>query len=203
MHDQISQAPASTAQKHASTSLSLLERVRGEDPEAWRRFVHLYSPLVYSWVRRATLDTEDVADVLQEVWHAVAANVGRLEHSPGKGALRAWLWTVTRNKIRDLFRARQHRPEAVGGSDIQERLLNLPEPPSDTESNDGEFLWRALELIRGDFEERTWQAFWRTTMEERTATEAAVELGMSADAIYQAKSRVLRRLREELSGLID
>jgi RNA polymerase sigma-70 factor, ECF subfamily len=191
----------------SATSLSMLDRVRASDPEAWRRLVYLYSPLVYSWCRRPGLSAEDAADVLQEVWGAVAAHVGRFRRTAAGGSFRGWLWTITRNKLNDFFRARAGRAVGAGGSAAQERLAAVPdeEPPDDDPSSGGTggLLHRALELIRGDFEPRTWTAFWRTAVDGRTAAEAAAELELSVDAVYQAKSRVLRRLREELRGLAD
>src|SRR5581483_11963710 len=58
------------------TSLSLLARVRGREADAWYRFVHLYSPLVYRWCRQAGLQQADAADVGQEVFRAVAQRIG-------------------------------------------------------------------------------------------------------------------------------
>jgi RNA polymerase sigma-70 factor (ECF subfamily) len=60
-----------------------------------------------------------------------------------------------------------------------------------------------LDLVRGEFENRTWEAFWRTAVEDRPARDVADELGMSVLAVYKAKSRVLRRLRQELGDLVD
>src|SRR4051812_19850568 len=86
------------------TSASLLDRIRADDPEAWRRFVQLYSPLVYSWCRRAGLNTEDTADLTQEVFRSVAGHVGSFRRDRPGDTFRGWLWTITRNKLRDFFR---------------------------------------------------------------------------------------------------
>lgn len=53
-------------------------------------------------------------------------------------------------------------------------------------------------MIRGEFEEKSWQAFWLVTMEDRSADQAAEQLGMTRNAVYIARSRVLRRLRDLL-----
>src|SRR5438270_9944297 len=90
-----------------TTSLSLLQRARGRDPEAWRRVVQLYSPLVFSWARRAGLGDADAADLVQEVWRAVVSALERFQRDRQSGTFRGWLWTVTRNKIHDHFRDRQ------------------------------------------------------------------------------------------------
>ncbi len=62
---------------------------------------------------------------------------------------------------------------------------------------------RALELIRGEFAERTWQAFWRTVVDEQQAADVAKDLGMTPGAVRVAKCRVLQRLREALGDPVD
>jgi RNA polymerase sigma-70 factor (ECF subfamily) len=149
----------------------------------------------------------DVADVFQEIFAAVAAHLHGF-HKEGAGdSFRGWLLTIARNKVRDYYRRRQKHPEAVGGSDAQELLHNLPDPGDESsppsESEDTDLLRRALELVRGDFEETTWQAFWQVVVEDRSAAEVAAALGVSVNAVYKARARVLARLREELGDLID
>lgn len=185
------------------TSLSMLDRVRAADDDAWRRLVHLYSPLIFSWCQRSGLGSDDAADVLQDVWGAVAAHVGRFERTASSGTFRGWLWTITRNKLRDFHRGKAGKAAGVGGSAAQQQLASIPETEPETQDTDaGGLMHRALELIRGDFEPRTWQAFWRTAIDGWSAADAAAELKLSVDAVYQTKSRVLRRLREELRGLV-
>ncbi len=187
------------------TSLSLLERARGRDPEAWGRLVQLYSPLAFSWARRAGLSDADAADLVQDVWQAVAAALDRFRRDPQAGTFRGWLWTIARNKINDHFRSRRDNPEAAGGTDACKLLESVPEqePTDDDGSDEHGLLHRALELIRPDFEERTWRAFWGVTVEGRPAAEVGADLGMAANAVHQARFRVLRRLREEMAGLVE
>lgn len=194
--------------RSGGTSLSLLERVRAADPQAWQRLVHLYSPLIFSWCRRTGLGADDAADVMQDVWHAVSGAIGRFRRSADSGTFRGWLWTITRNKLRDHFRRRSGEAAAEGGSTACARLREVPdlEPEDSADDPSGGstgLLVRAVELIRGDFTEGTFQAFWLTAVDGRPAAEVAVALGTSVDAVYQAKSRVLRRLREELGELVE
>ena len=104
-------------------------------------------------------------------------------------------------------RRRGGRPQALGGSTAHQQLQQLPDqaPEHSDEAHchqvRSELAQRALTLMQQDFEERTWQAFWKTAVEQKTAPHAAEELGISVAAVYMAKSRVLRRLREELDGL--
>lgn len=186
-----------------STSSGWLDRLKLRDGEAWRRLAHVYGPLLYAWTRRQDLQPPDAADVVQEVFQAVAGAVGDFERTP-EGTFRGWLWTITQNKIRDHFRRSQGQPAAAGGSSAQQRLQEVPWPDRAEPSEPGDtarLLRRVLERIRVDFEESTWQAFWQAAVEGHSPVDVAVDLGLSADAVRQAKSRILRRLRAELGDL--
>jgi RNA polymerase sigma-70 factor, ECF subfamily len=195
------------ASRHQATPLSLLERARKHDPEGWRRLVDLYRPLVLSWCKRGGVNATDADDVAQEVFLSAATNLDQFHHDRPGDTFRGWLRAITRNHILLLFRRNNGRPQAEGGSaawqNLQEVADPLPEPAEEESSEIGELYLRALELVRGEFEERTWQAFWRTAIEDRAPAVLAEELGMTANNIRQAKSRVLRRLRQEVGDLLD
>src|SRR5262245_24749444 len=188
-----------------TTSLSLLERARGRETDAWQRLVDLYGPLVFAWARRSGLNETDAADLAQEVWQAVAAALARFQRDEHSGTFRGWLWTIARNKVHDLFRARCTQPQAPGGTDARRVLEAFPdqEPEDPTGVQENQLLHRALEMIRLEFEERTWKAFWRMAVDDQAAADVGHELGMAANAVHQAKFRVLRRLRQEMAGLVD
>lgn len=192
-----------------STSSSLVDRVKARDGDAWRRLVDLYGPVVYGWCRRAGLRPEDAADAGQEVFSSVARGIAEFRHDQPGQTFRGWLWTITRNKIHDHFRALGRQPAAVGGSDFQQFLSHLPTDSADRSSAVAPdppaagLCRRALELIRSDFEDRTWQAFWLVTVEGQSPTDVAAQLGMTPTAVRKAKSRVLQRLRQELGELTD
>jgi RNA polymerase sigma-70 factor (ECF subfamily) len=202
------QAQSFSSPPASGTSLSLLARVNLNEPQSWRTLVDLYSPLVFFWCRRAGLNREDAADVLQNVWQAVAGHLHQFVHERD-GAFRGWLWTITRNKLNDYFRLHRAPLQGAGGSTAYQLLQEIPEQEPESyvaESSaegSGDVLRRALDLIRGDFEPHTWQAFWLAAVEGQPARAIAERLQMSLDAVYQAKARVLRRLREELAGLQD
>jgi RNA polymerase sigma-70 factor (ECF subfamily) len=191
------------------TSVSLLHQVRAHDPDAWRRLVHLYSPQVFRWCRRAGLSGDDAADVLQNVFFAVATRIVDFRRDTPDDSFRGWLWGITRFKIADHFRAVQGTPAAAGGSTAQNHLNEVsdglgPPDPEPSEADDRtQLLTRALEMIRGDFAPHTWQAFCRCTLDGHPAADVARDLGMTLDAVYQAKARVLRRVREEFADLLD
>jgi DNA-directed RNA polymerase specialized sigma24 family protein len=93
-----------------------------------------------------------------------------------------------------------------GGSGAQELLEGQA-------GRDGDDLWDreyerrlfawAAEQVRGEFQEATWQAFWLTAVEGKSAREAGAATGMSPGAVYVAKSRILARLRQQVRRLQD
>lgn len=189
----------------STTSVSLLQQVRARDQHAWERLVHLYGPLVYYWCRKAGLQPADSADVGQEVFQAVARKIGDFQHDPQQGSFRGWLRTITHNKLRDFARRGVSQAQGEGGSEAQEELVQiaLGDPDADDCSAEDRLLYRrALDLLRAEFEERTFQAFWRVAVEDERPADVAAALGLSINAVYQAKSRVLRRLRDEFEELL-
>ena len=190
-----------------STSSSLISRVRRKDPAAWARLSELYGPLVYHWCRRTGLPAEDSADVVQDVFRSVSTAIESFHNDRDGDTFRGWLWTITRNKIRDFARYQQGKPQAAGGTDAYAQLIEVPDREPDTQEGSqtsppvNRLIHRALEMIRSEFQESTWNAFRLTALEGRSAPQAAKELGSTPQAVRQAKSRVLRRLRAELGEL--
>lgn len=190
----------------SSTSPSLLQRVKSDDTEAWHQLVKLYGPLVYHWCRSSGLKGEDAADIVQEVFCAVVPGIEGFRGGGQRGRFRAWLRTITHNKIHDLFRHKQRQPEARGGTVAQRQFMDVPQPAEPTELTDPpeaeDSLWRrAVELVRAEFEDSTWQAFWRVAVDGQPPAAVAEELSTTVHAVYQAKYRVLRRVRQELDDL--
>jgi RNA polymerase sigma-70 factor (ECF subfamily) len=184
------------------TSRSLLERVKVDDPAAWDRLVALYAPLVFHWCRGWGLPEQDVADVFQEVFGAVARHIAGFRKEEQGDTFRGWLRTITHNKVRDHFRREGRQAHGAGGTDAWRQMAQVPAPAEDDSAQESAaeqaLFGRALAQIRGEFEERTWQAFWRTAVEGRAPADVGPELGMSPGAVRVAKSRVLQRLRAEL-----
>jgi RNA polymerase sigma-70 factor (ECF subfamily) len=183
----------------AGTSRGLIDRARADDPAAWERLVALYAPLVLHWCRQWGV-REDEADVFQDVFQSVAAHLPEFRRDRPGGTFRGWLRTITRNKVNDAFRKRRRNPAGAGGSEALAFLATVPEPADDESSDAGvsALLRRGLDRIRSEFEPKTWQAFWQTAVEGRSATDVAADLGMTGGAVRVAKSRVLHRLRAEL-----
>jgi len=193
----------------SSISSGLLGRVKAQQPEAWRQLVRLYGPVVYGWCRQSGIQAADAADVAQETFRAVSMGVENFHRERPGDTFRGWLWTVTRNKIRDHFRHDQGLPPAQGGTDAQRQWAQIPDqaPKSSTTSTQSpsnqSLTHRGLELVRAGFEDSTWEAFWRTTVDHQPAAAVAEELDMTPAAVYKAKSRIMRRIRQELGELLE
>jgi len=196
----LSQSDASSAFR---TSPSLLVRVQANDADAWTRLVDRYAPLVYHWCRHAQLGPEDIADVFQETFRSVALHIQDFRRDRAGDSFRGWLRTITQNKIRDHFRRQADEPRAAGGTDANLHLHAQPDPISLEEDESEQkivhqILHRTLDAIRGEFEPRTWQAFWQVQIDGKSTNDVGAELKMTPAAVRKARLRVLARLREEL-----
>lgn len=187
------------------TSTSLLRRAAASDPVAWQRLVVLYSPLIRHWCRQAGILDQEAADVAQEVFAVVASSLSRFRPEQEGTTFRAWMRGIARHKLQHHIRRRGS--PALGGSEALERLRQVPAPAEELELSESPsditaLYQRAVRLVQDQFEQRTWTAFWRVTIENRATADVAAELGISANAVRLAKSHVLRRLREEMGDLI-
>ena len=189
------------------TRASLLVRIRdGRDQEAWRQFVQLYAPVVYGFARKRGLQDADAADVMQDVLRSVAGAAGGSTTTPPRH-FRGWLFTVARNKVFNFLEANRHnlargtrrhrRPRAAGGG-ARPRVGPGRAWDEEYERN---LAALAMRHVQGEVQPATWQAFWQTAVEGRPPARRAGRLGMSAGAVYVARSRVLARLKEEVQRL--
>lgn len=182
------------------TSLTWLGRlIESPDGADWQRLSDLYAPLLRNWAVRAGVPVSDVDDVTQDVLIVVINQVAEFDHR-GPGAFRGWLRAILVNQLKAYFRR---------NSDQSCRLpLDLI---CDSESNDSKafdrehdeyLVARAMQLIRHEYESRTWEAFRLQIVDGHRPVHVSEQLGMSANAAVKAKIRVLRRLREVLSEMI-
>jgi RNA polymerase sigma-70 factor (ECF subfamily) len=184
-----------------STPASLLDRLaQGADRLAWDRFVELYTPLLVAWCRQLGMSDLDAADLTQDVFVVLVEHLPRFRYDPNQ-SFRAWLKTVLLNQ----WRKQQRKLRRVGPMVADPDLL--PGPESDRllekEEHHAYLIRRAVALMQQDFEPATWKACWEFVVNDRPAADVAAQLGMTVNAVYLAKSRVLRALRTELRGFLD
>ena len=186
-----------------STSESLLIRLKSaRDDYAWSRFVDLYTPLIFYWARRTGLETNDAADLAQDVLSIVFQKLPDFEYER-LGSFRGWLRTITLNKRRE-----QLRRKSVGARGVTQSVLADVARPGEAESSwdlnyKQALVSRAMEMLESEFQPATWKALSQYVMEGKSAKEVAAASGLSVWTIYAAKSRLMTRLREELKGLLE
>jgi RNA polymerase sigma-70 factor (ECF subfamily) len=190
------------------TSLSLLERLQTQpDSASWQELVEIYAPLIGRWLSRSPLQKADHEDLVQEVLRIVVQKLPDFERRR-EGSFRAWLRVVSVNCLREFWRSSKQHPVATGDSDFLQQLQELEDPRSqlaqawETE-HDLYLVRRLLELIEPKFEPTTRQAFRRVVMEKEKPAAVAAELGISVNAVFLAKSKILRQLRREIDGLLS
>lgn len=190
-----------------STPVSLLNRLKkpNADPAEWRRLHGIYVPLIRVWLAKEPTLRDEAADLAQEVLMVVVKELPGFERVR-EGSFRTWLRRVTANRARAFIRGRRRRPAVADGSDL---FLDQLEDPASALSqqwdreHDHHVFQQLLAVIETDFSPATWSAFRRSALDGLPAAAAAAELGISENAVLQAKSRVLKRLRAEAAGLVD
>lgn len=186
----------------------MLNQVQQMQPEAWQRLVETFGPIVYRWCRRAGVAAGDAPDLVQDVFSSIAKGIGDFERQKTVGSFRSWLATVTRNRVSDYFRRDLVKnPPAKGGTEFLDALHNVPDELDVSLSMISEvdlekrLPQRILQLVQNEVEPRTWQAFWMTTVDSQAPADVARKLDMNLASVYQARSRVLRRVRRRLEEL--
>ena len=191
------------------TRPTLLFRIRdARDQEAWGRFIDLYAPLVYGFLRKRGLQDADSADLTQDVLRQVAVAAKSLEYDAKNGSFRSWLFTVVQNRLIDHWRKEAVREHATGDSNAQQFLNELPEPVGTVANADWDADYErqifhyAASIVKQDFTPTTWQAFWLTAVEGVPGRDVAERLGLSVAAVYLAKGRVMTRLKDQVKLLV-
>jgi RNA polymerase sigma-70 factor (ECF subfamily) len=188
--------------------VGLLEQLgQRHDSPGWEAFVRLYQPLLYGWLRRSGLRHQDADDVVQEVLAVVARELPKFEHNQRCGAFRRWLRNILVNRLRE-FR-RSSRNKVQGNSALLDQLAGqLADSHCGTTrlfdiEHDLHLIHRTLDRIKPEFRPKTWTAFRRLLLENADPETVARELGTTVDALYMAKSRVMKRLRQEVGTFLS
>ncbi len=187
-----------------TVSSTVLEQARRGDCHAFRRIVGLYAGLVYHWCRKSGLSPEDAEDVGQQVFMTVSKNLQSFRRVRPVDSFRAWIRVITRSRIADHFRWKQCRPnEYCSEKQIAVARVN-DEDGLECLHEDTIVLYdQAVKLMQSEFSEQDCTAFLLLVVEGMPPSDVGKQLGVSANSVYIAKSRILKRLRAEFDGLLD
>ncbi len=186
-----------------STHASLLARLRSDpDAEAWTEFTGRYHDLIRGFALRRGLQSADAEDVMQDVFVALTQGMRNFEYDPAKGRFRGFLKTIT---VRAIGKRQRGRKAPIAQSAAE---LVIDAAPADDEA-DWDAEWRqyhlraAMQRVRMEFRATDLRAFELLTREQREPRSVAAEVGISVDSVYQAKSRILKRLRELVAEQVE
>lgn len=187
-----------------SISTNLLSLVQSMDGDGWERFVTIFAPVVYTWCRKSGISESDAPDLVQDVFVTVARKATSFHRQLEGDSFRSWLATITRCRVIDHVRKSKKETPGIGGTDPRIMLQQSPDELESTiswSSSESILVKQVINQVECEFEPVTWKGFWLTTIESRPSAEVSEQLGISIASVYQAKSRVLRRLRNLLSEL--
>lgn len=185
------------------TQASLIARVKNPaDAASWTEFLAIYRPVVYRLARAKGLQDSDAEDLAQRVFLSVARAIGSWEPIPDGPPFRVWLFKITRNAILNAL-TRKPPDQPAGSTSVWELLNQHPAADEETsasflrESRQEAFRW-ALEEIRSEFSPLTWKLFWQKVILDKTAEEVAKKFKRTLGAVYMARYRVMKRLKEKV-----
>jgi RNA polymerase sigma-70 factor (ECF subfamily) len=176
--------------------------VQSHDQAAWEILARLYGPVVYRWVRASGANSHDAGDIVQNVFVLLLRKIDRFGAAQAGASFRGWLWTVTRNAVLEFRRRQMQQPAGIDREQVTVQAVmvdDLPEEMPESQQMRLILTHRALDLVKSSVDPATWELFWRTTLLNEAASDVAVDLGMTPQAVRQGKYRVLCRLRNLLA----
>lgn len=190
----------------SSVATSFLERLRQRDALAWSDLVHIYHPVVHTWCRRAGLPESYIADVVQEVFRAVSHAIAKYDPTRADASMRGWLFGITQRQLMAFRRQHQYDIAGQGGTEALQQFHQIMADDGQTSaisqpvSDRALMVRQALDVLRGQVEPKTFDAFWQLMVDGKKPADVAATLEMKVATLYVIKGRMMRRLRELLEG---
>lgn len=188
---------------HHSTRASLLHRVKDpKNKESWREFFQIYHPLLYRYARLRGLGRENAEELAQQCMTILIDRMPRFEYSRDKGGFKRWLRRLVNNKINDFFKKRKMPlAESADYRKLVDRETTLEEIwEQEWEKKHLQFY---LKEVRKDVAPKTYQAFEYYVICDWPVGRVTETLNMTAEQVYAAKSRIIRKLRAKMTRTVD
>ncbi|MCK6457245.1 MAG: sigma-70 family RNA polymerase sigma factor [Phycisphaerae bacterium] len=185
-----------------TTRVSLILRVKDPaDQSAWREFDLIYRPMMIRFARARGLSESDADEISQECMAAVHEHIRRFEYDPDRGRFKGWLRTLVNNRIRNRLRDRhEFQADSVAFAEVRD-----DDPGPDALFDQvwqQEHLRHCLATVRGEVDTKTFDAFVAHVIEDAPVDDVCARFGLTANQVYLAKSRMLRRIRERMMELL-
>ena len=188
-----------------TTIVNLIHQAGTGTPDAWTELDRIYRPFVASWYESQSVDLCDVEDLVQETMTTLVKELPKFQHNGRTGAFRVWLRTICLNRLLGYRRMMANRHKPVGGSQFLQALQDLAEDDplivQWNQEHDSAILRFLFERLQSQLDPATVSVFRRLTIDSISVADVANEFGMTVGAVYVARSRVLRRLREEAEAV--
>jgi RNA polymerase sigma-70 factor, ECF subfamily len=189
-----------------ATSDSLLARLgQPNQADAWKHFVELYTPfLMHLLANRLGVRSQESADIVQEIFATLVQVLPSFSYDPDRGKFRGYLRQICRNKTIDW--QRKHHPRLASEAELaglEDAAAARAFDQTWEKDHDQYLVRKALEIMQAEFQAITWKACWETVANGRAADEVATELGITKNAVYIAKWRVIQRLQQKFAGLLN
>jgi len=188
------------------TRHSLIVRLKDQrNDRAWTDFVCAYEPFLMQLVRKQGTPDHHAADVTQQLLLAIARSVHGWQPDGKTASFRRWLGTVARNVVIKFMTRERRQITGQGGSEFLSLLEATRDANVDAEhvrQYEQELILWAAELVRAEFRENSWRAFWETHVEGRSVAEVSQELGVTAGSIYMSRSRIFARIRNRIEEVL-
>ncbi len=179
---------------------SVILGVKQNHQGAWEQLVDFYYPIAYRWCRNAGLNEHNAADVSQDVFRSVVQSFGSFDRSNEKQSFGAWLRLITQRRIADFLQRNSHE-SPKGGTSAMLRFQEIPIETNNEEMGEANAkLLEAIRVVQNEFEVTSWRAFELNVIQQIDSDLVAQELSISRNAVYLAKSRILKRIRQIMDG---
>lgn len=190
------------------TSQTLLDAAKCGVAEGWERLDKLYRPFIYTWLRGNDVAHQDADELAQATMAVVMQKLADFEHSGRAGAFRTWVRRIMAFEIKRHWRDESTRNRHLGerGCTIQ-HLESVADERNELvarwdREHDMHVLAQLLQEVTPEFSPTTIMAFRKSAIDEQPVSEVALELNLTEGAVYIARSRVLKRLREVAAELL-
>lgn len=172
------------------TTPSLLQRLERGDGNAWRQIDAFFRPGVIRFGLRLGLQHSIAEDAAQQTFLAFQRSYESGRYDPERGRLRTWLFGIAYRQICNLARSEARRTPTVELPDREESSRVWDEEWR------AEILRRCLDRVRHAVRPRTYAAFHLLVLRELPPERVAARIGMTRNAVAQAKHKVGRLVRD-------
>ncbi|MDD7984898.1 RNA polymerase sigma factor [Lentisphaera marina] len=185
------------------TRQTLIERLRDKhDEESWQTFTDIYQRYIYVVIRRMNVSHSETEDLVQEILFKVWNKLPEFNYNPDKARFRTWLSTVIKNRVVTYIRSAQSHANKIDKASMEPVQAYSEHDMDEIMQKEWEsyITNMAMNRIKQNFPGQAIEVF-EMTLEGKSVSDIAQELGLKENSVYKSKNRVKARLIEEVKVL--